>query len=66
MENEQEIADCFNGYFAHKIQKLEDSIDPEYICDPLEKLKKRHANNVNKFSLKKVSQKKLAKIMKKM
>ena len=66
IESEEEIAECFNDYFVDKIQKLKENIDPEYIGDPLAKLKKKHENNVCKFALKQVSPNKLTKILKKL
>ena len=66
IDSEQEVADHFNKYFVDKIQKLKDSIDPEYVCDPLEKLKTKHENNQFKFNLKTVTKKQVEKIIKKL
>ena len=58
------ISETFNKHFVDKINKLNGGIDPEYVTDPLEKLKKKMANNTCSFSLKQIKQKELKKILK--
>ena len=61
ISDEMIIANAFNDFFVTKIQKLKDSIDKDYIEDPLKKVRTKMKPNNSKFSLKKITQKQLKK-----
>ena len=66
ISDEMIIANAFNDFFVTKIQKLKDSIDKDYIEDPLKKVRTKMKPNNSKFSLKKITQKQLKKTVKRM
>ena len=66
MSDEQEVANSFNRFFVDKIELLKENIDPDYVKDPLEKIKEKIKNKNLNFSVKPVSVKEVTKIMKKM
>ena len=66
IEEEQEVAEAFNDYFIEKIDLLKKGIDQTLTTDPLEKLANKMKNNKHRFNLKRVSQNKLTKTMKKL
>ena len=66
VSDEQEVANSFNRFFVDKIELLKENIDPDYVKDPLEKIKEKIKNKNLNFSVKPVSVKEVTKIMKKM
>ena len=59
-----DVATKFNKYFVDKIENLKAQIDPDFIEDPLAKSKEKVKNMNLKFSLKRLTLKGVAKIMK--
>ena len=66
IENEEKLAELFNAHFVDKIVNLKENIDKDYIGDTLKKMKKKFVNNQSKFSLKKITQKQLTKMINKL
>ena len=52
---EQIIANTFNKFFIDKIEDLKANIDPEYVEDPLTRLKKKMNNKNLLFKLKQIT-----------
>ena len=65
-EDEQEIANTFNQFFIQKIEDLKTGINPQMIEDPLGKLREKMKDNKQEFSLKTVTQLKVAKSLRKL
>ena len=62
---EQIIANTFNKFFVDKIEDLKANIDPEYVEDPLTRLKKKMNKKNLLFKLKQITSKELLIIVKK-
>ena len=58
---EDEVAEIFNEFFITKIQKLKDNIDPNYVEDPISKLKAKFEGKKLHFALKTVTEEKVLK-----
>ena len=61
-----EIANKFNEYFIQKIEDLKEKIDPTLIKDPLARIQEKTKRKNLSFSLKKITEKEVVKIMKSM
>ena len=56
---EDEVAEIFNDFFIKKIKKLKDNIDPNYVEDPLSKLKAKFEGRKLNFALRTVTEQKV-------
>ena len=64
--DEHKVADAFNTFFVEKICILKESVDPNLVKDPLERLKENVKNKNLAFKLKSVSPTTVQKLMKQM
>ena len=61
ISNEKEVAEIFNVFFVEKIVKLKENIDPNYVEDPLTRLKEKLKGKNLHFKLKTVTEAKVLK-----
>ena len=61
ISNEKDVAEIFNVFFVEKIVKLKENIDPNYVEDPLTRLKEKLKGKNLHFKLKTVTEAKVLK-----
>ena len=59
--DEGKVAEIFNQFFVSKIKNLKDNIDPNYVEDPIARLKSKFEGKKLHFSLKTVTEEKVLK-----
>jgi hypothetical protein len=64
--NEDKVAEASNTFFVEKISKLTETVDPNLIKDPLERLKESVKNKNLSFKINSVSSITVQKLMKQM
>jgi hypothetical protein len=64
--DEHKVAEAFNTFFVEKISKLKETVDPNLVKDPLERLKENVKNKNLSFKLNSVSSTTVQKLMKQM